>query len=82
LRLKLSLYRGILIPGGFGVRGTEGMIAAAKWAREKRVPFLGICLGFQIAVLEWARNMCGLKGNLGAGFFFSLLVALWIIIMS
>jgi len=43
------------------VRGTEGMIAAAKWAREKRVPFLGVCLGFQIAVLEWARNVCGLK---------------------
>lgn len=52
---------GILIPGGFGVRGTEGMIAAAKWAREKQVPFLGVCLGFQIAVLEWARNVCGLK---------------------
>ncbi|KAG0141570.1 hypothetical protein CROQUDRAFT_663672 [Cronartium quercuum f. sp. fusiforme G11] len=52
---------GVLVPGGFGVRGTEGMMAAAKWAREKKVPFLGICLGFQIAILEWARNVCGLS---------------------
>lgn len=52
--------KGILVPGGFGLRGTEGMIAAIKWAREKKVPFLGICLGFQIAVIEWARNVCGL----------------------
>jgi len=51
---------GILVPGGFGLRGTEGMIAAAKWAREKKVPYLGICLGFQIAVIEFARNVCGL----------------------
>jgi CTP synthase len=53
---------GILIPGGFGVRGTEGMISAAKWAREHRVPFLGICLGFQVAVVEFARNVCGIEG--------------------
>ncbi|GAA5897298.1 hypothetical protein JCM6882_001852 [Rhodosporidiobolus microsporus] len=52
---------GILVPGGFGTRGTEGMIAAAKWAREKNVPYLGICLGFQIAVIEFARNVVGLK---------------------
>ncbi|MCO5609439.1 hypothetical protein L7F22_063665 [Adiantum nelumboides] len=52
---------GILIPGGFGLRGTEGMISAAKWAREHRVPFLGICLGFQVAVVEFARNVCGLS---------------------
>ncbi|GAA5897079.1 hypothetical protein JCM5296_004289 [Sporobolomyces johnsonii] len=52
---------GILVPGGFGVRGTEGMIAAAKWAREKKVPYLGICLGFQIAVIEFARHVVGLK---------------------
>ena len=51
--------KGIIVPGGFGHRGTEGMIAAVKWAREKKVPFLGICLGFQIAVIEWARNVCG-----------------------
>jgi CTP synthase len=52
---------GILIPGGFGARGTEGMIAAAKWAREHKTPYLGICLGMQIAVVEYARHVCGLK---------------------
>jgi len=52
---------GILVPGGFGQRGTEGMMLAIKWAREQKVPFLGICLGFQVAVIEWARNVCGLK---------------------
>jgi CTP synthase (UTP-ammonia lyase) len=56
--------RGIIVPGGFGLRGTEGMISAAKWAREQKVPYLGICLGFQIAVIEWARNVCGLEGKL------------------
>jgi CTP synthase len=54
-------FRGIIVPGGFGLRGTEGMISAAKWAREQKVPYLGICLGFQIAVIEWARNVCGLS---------------------
>ncbi|GAA5945365.1 hypothetical protein JCM3775_002200 [Rhodotorula graminis] len=52
---------GILVPGGFGLRGTEGMIAAAKWAREKNIPYLGICLGFQVATIEFARNVLGLK---------------------
>ncbi|KAJ3135195.1 CTP synthase ura7 [Physocladia obscura] len=52
---------GILIPGGFGVRGTEGMILAAKHARENKIPYLGICLGFQIAVIEFARNVCDLE---------------------
>jgi CTP synthase (UTP-ammonia lyase) len=56
--------RGIVVPGGFGLRGTEGMISAAKWAREQKVPYLGICLGFQIAVIEWARYVCGLEGEL------------------
>ncbi|KAH9923309.1 CTP synthase [Amylocystis lapponica] len=51
---------GILVPGGFGVRGTEGMMMAIKWAREQKIPFLGICFGFQLAVIEWARNVCGL----------------------
>ncbi len=60
----ISFDRGILIPGGFGLRGTEGMVKAAQWAREKKVPFLGICLGFQIAVIEFARNVCGLQGEL------------------
>ncbi|EPE25845.1 P-loop containing nucleoside triphosphate hydrolase [Glarea lozoyensis ATCC 20868] len=52
--------QGILVPGGFGERGIEGMIAAAKYARENKRPYLGICLGMQIAVVEFARNICGL----------------------
>ena len=59
----LCSAKGIIVPGGFGVRGTEGMISAVKWAREQKVPFLGICLGFQVAVIEWARNVCGLEGK-------------------
>ena len=53
---------GILVPGGFGTRGTEGKIEAAKYARENKIPFLGICLGMQIAVIEFARNVLGLCG--------------------
>jgi CTP synthase len=53
---------GILIPGGFGVRGVEGKVAAVRFARERGVPFLGICLGLQCAVIEFARNVCGLEG--------------------
>ncbi|KAF2401006.1 CTP synthase [Trichodelitschia bisporula] len=53
---------GILVPGGFGDRGTEGMIAAARWARENKRPYLGICLGMQIAVIEFARNVVGMAG--------------------
>lgn len=52
---------GILVPGGFGSRGIEGMIAAAKWARENKVPYLGVCLGLQIAVIEFVRNVLGKK---------------------
>jgi len=52
---------GILVPGGFGSRGIEGKICAAKYAREHNVPYLGICLGMQIAVIEFARNVCSLK---------------------
>ena len=51
---------GILIPGGFGLRGTEGKIQAAGYAREKKIPFLGICLGMQMAIVEFARNVGGL----------------------
>jgi len=51
----------ILIPGGFGTRGIEGKIACAKYARENNIPFLGICYGFQMAVVEFARNVCGIK---------------------
>ena len=51
---------GILVPGGFGERGIEGMIAAVRFAREGKIPFFGICLGLQMAVVEYARNVCGL----------------------
>jgi len=51
----------ILVPGGFGTRGTEGKVYAVKTAREKNIPYLGICLGMQIAIIEYARNVCGLK---------------------
>ncbi len=52
---------GILVPGGFGDRGTEGKILAAQYARENKIPYFGICLGMQIATIEYARNVCGLK---------------------
>jgi CTP synthase len=52
---------GILIPGGFGNRGTEGKLLSVKYARENNIPFFGICLGLQIAVIEFARNVCGIK---------------------
>ncbi|MDD5644389.1 MAG: CTP synthase [bacterium] len=52
---------GILIPGGFGIRGTEGKISAVKYARERKVPFFGLCLGMQMAVIEYARNVCGFE---------------------
>ena len=58
---KLKKSDAILVPGGFGGRGIEGMILAAKYAREKKVPYFGICLGLQIAIIEIARNLCGLK---------------------
>ena len=51
----------IVVPGGFGNRGVNGKIAAIRWAREQRVPFLGLCLGMQCAVIEWARNLAGLE---------------------
>ena len=54
--------KGILVPGGFGSRGIEGKIEAIRYSRERRIPFLGICLGMQLAVIEFARNVCKLKG--------------------
>lgn len=57
----LQKVHGILVPGGFGERGTEGKIAAARFAREKKVPYFGICLGMQMAVLEAARNLAGIE---------------------
>ncbi len=59
---QLEGVHGILVPGGFGQRGTEGMIAAATFAREHKVPYFGICFGMQMAVIEAARNLCGLEG--------------------
>ena len=57
----LEGFHAILVPGGFGERGTEGKIRAAQWAREKKIPYLGICLGMQMAVIEAARNLAGIK---------------------
>ncbi len=57
---KLARLDGVIVPGGFGVRGTEGKIACIRHARENRIPYLGICYGFQMAVVEFARNVCGL----------------------
>lgn len=57
----LKNYNGLLIPGGFGERGIEGKIQAITYARENNIPFFGICLGLQCAVIEFARNVCGLK---------------------
>ncbi|MBI3472289.1 MAG: CTP synthase [Candidatus Solibacter usitatus] len=58
---QLEGYDGILVPGGFGKRGIEGMIRAIQFAREQRVPYFGICLGMQTMVVEYARNVCGLE---------------------
>lgn len=57
---RLAEADGIIVPGGFGARGMDGKIEAARYARENDVPFLGLCLGFQMAVVEFARNVCGL----------------------
>ncbi|MDI6890583.1 MAG: CTP synthase [Thermodesulfovibrionales bacterium] len=59
----LSEADGILVPGGFGYRGIEGKVEAIRYAREKKIPYLGICLGMQCAVIEFARNVCGLRAN-------------------
>ncbi len=58
---QLENFDGILVPGGFGKRGVEGMLNAIRYAREKNVPYFGICLGMQTACIEFARNVCGLK---------------------
>jgi CTP synthase len=57
---KLADFHGLLIPGGFGVRGVEGMLSAIGWARESGLPFFGICLGLQTAIIEFSRSVCGL----------------------
>jgi CTP synthase len=58
---QLNDVSGVLIPGGFGLRGVEGKIRAARFAREQKVPYLGLCLGMQVATIEFARNACGIK---------------------
>jgi CTP synthase len=58
----LDKVDGVIVPGGFGKTGVEGKIAAIRYAREKDIPFLGLCLGLQLAVVEFARNVCGLEG--------------------
>jgi len=65
---KLGDVHGIIIPGGFGDRGIEGKIAACQYARENNIPYLGICLGMQISVIEFARNVCGLTDANSAEF--------------
>ncbi len=59
---ELASYHGLLVPGGFGPRGIAGMLNVIRWARENDLPFFGICLGLQCAVIEYARNECGLDG--------------------
>jgi CTP synthase len=59
--VHLAGVDGIIVPGGFGTRGAEGKIACIKFARENKLPYLGLCFGFQMAVIEFARNVCGLK---------------------
>ncbi len=62
-RRMLSTFDGLLVPGGFGVRGVEGMVEAIRGARETGTPFFGICLGLQVAIIEFARNVCGLDDS-------------------
>ena len=65
---QLGEFDAVLVPGGFGDRGTEGKIRAVRWVRENGVPFFGICLGLQMAVIEYARHVCGLEGANSAEF--------------
>ena len=60
---QLEGFDGILVPGGFGKRGIDGMLNAIRFARERKVPYFGICLGMQTLVIEFARNVCGLAGG-------------------
>lgn len=59
---ELNNYDGIIVPGGFGKRGSEGKIKTIEFCRKKKIPYLGLCLGMQLAVVEFARNICNLKG--------------------
>jgi CTP synthase len=62
LEAKLAGVNGILVPGGFGGRGIEGKILAARFARERKIPYFGLCLGMQVAAIEFGRSVCGLEG--------------------
>ncbi len=64
----LQNVQGVLVPGGFGARGSEGKIKAAQYAREKKIPYFGICFGMQMAVIEAARNLCGMKNATSSEF--------------
>ena len=65
---RLDGYDGVLVPGGFGVRGVEGMVETVRYIRERRIPYFGICLGLQCAIIEFARNVCGLQESHSAEF--------------
>ena len=62
-RELIAGFDGLLVPGGFGVRGVEGMVDAIRAARESKTPFFGICLGMQVAIIEFARNVVGLDDS-------------------
>jgi len=64
----LKEYNGIIVPGGFGARGIEGKIKAIQFCRENKIPFLGLCLGMQLSVIEFARNICGIKNAFSTEF--------------
>jgi len=68
---ELKQYDGIIVPGGFGDRGVEGKIKAIEYCRKNKIPFLGLCLGMQLAVIEFARNVCGLKRANSTEFIYS-----------
>ena len=65
---ELQQFQGIIVPGGFGNRGTEGKIKAIEFCRKRKIPYLGLCLGLQLAVIEFARHVCGLKNATSAEF--------------
>jgi CTP synthase len=65
---RLDDYHGVLVPGGFGVRGVEGMVETVRYIREHEIPYFGICLGLQCAIIEFARNVCGLEESHSAEF--------------
>ena len=69
MKSLLGQAQGILVPGGFGTRGVDGKMLAIRYAREKSVPFFGICFGMQLAAIEFARNVCGIHDATSREFF-------------